>query len=96
MGGLALGIERKTATEFSFCLAITTMFGAAAYDIYKGRSDLSIDDGTVISTGMIVFFLVALIVVRWLVNFVSHHGFAMFGWYRIITGTVVLWILFLN
>jgi undecaprenyl-diphosphatase len=93
MGGLALGVERKAATEFSFFLAIPTMFGAAAFDLYKSRSDLAPHDALAIGIGLVVSFLVALVVIRWLVNFVSHHGFAVFGWYRILAGTAALLLL---
>lgn len=93
MGGVALGIDRKTATEFSFFLAIPTMFGAAAYDLFKNRALISTDDAAAIGVGMVAAFLVAMLVVRWLVNFVGRHGFSIFGWYRIAAGIVALAIL---
>lgn len=96
MGGVALGIDRKTATEFSFFLAIPTMFGAAAYDLFKNRALISTGDAAAIGVGMIAAFLVAMLVVRWLVSFVGRHGFSVFGWYRIIAGTAALAILSLG
>lgn len=93
MGGLMLGIDRKTATEFSFFLAIPTMFGAAAYDLFKNRALISTDDATAIGVGMLAAFLTAILVVRWLVSFVGRHGFSVFGWYRIAVGLIALPIL---
>lgn len=90
MGALLLGVERKTAAEFSFFLAIPTMFGATAYDLYKNRATLSLDGGAIIAVGFIVAFLVALPIVRGLVAFVGRHGFAPFAWYRIALGLVTL------
>lgn len=90
MGAMSLGIDRKTATEFSFFLAIPTMFGAAAFDLYKSRTALSVDDAAAIGVGLLVSFIVALVVVRWLVRFVSNHGFSVFGWYRIAAGAAAL------
>src|ERR1051325_7825143 len=90
MGGLMLGVSRPAATEFSFFLAIPTMFGASAYDLYKSRGELSFDNGEVIAVGFIVAFFAALLVVRWLVDFVSRHGFGVFAWYRIVVGTIAL------
>jgi undecaprenyl-diphosphatase len=90
MGALLLGVERKTAAEFSFFLAIPTMFGATVYDLYKNRATLSMDGGAVIAVGFIVAFLVALPIVRGLVGFVGRHGFAPFAWYRIVLGIVAL------
>jgi undecaprenyl-diphosphatase len=90
LGAMMLGTERKTATEFSFFLAIPTMFAATAYDIYKGRNELSFDDAAVIGLGFVVSFVVALVVVRWFIGYVSHQTFIPFAWYRIIVGAVAL------
>ncbi len=90
MGGLMLGVERKTATLFSFFLAIPTMLGATAYDLFKNRHTLDVSGAEVIAVGFVVAFLAALLVVRWLVNFVGRHGFEPFAWYRIILGVVML------
>ncbi|MDA5194719.1 undecaprenyl-diphosphate phosphatase [Govanella unica] len=86
LGALCLGVERKQAAEFSFFLAIPTMFGAVAFDLYKNRGSLTFDDGALIGVGFVTTFVVALVVVRWLVGFISRHGFGLFAWYRIILG----------
>jgi undecaprenyl-diphosphatase len=93
MGALALGAERKTAAEFSFFLAIPTMFAAAGYDLLKNRALLDVHAAGAIAVGLIVSFIVALLVVRWFVGFVSRHGFEFFGWYRIAAGAVAIVIL---
>jgi len=90
MGGLMLGVERAPATQFSFFLAIPTMFGAAVYDLYKNRAILSLEGAGMIAIGFVVAFIAALFVVRRLVDFVSRHGFGVFAWYRIVVGTIAL------
>lgn len=92
MGALTLGVERRTAAEFSFFLAIPTMLGASALELLKKGDQLT--SATVgwdsIALGFIVSFLVALLVIRWFVGLVSKHGFAPFAWYRIIAGIAAL------
>lgn len=90
MGALLMGVERKTAAEFSFFLAVPTMLAAASYDLYKARDSLNGEGLDQIATGFAVSFMVALLVVRWLVRFVQHHGFQPFAWYRIAVGVVIL------
>jgi undecaprenyl-diphosphatase len=96
MGALALGVERRTAAEFSFFLAIPTMLGATTVELWKHRHELagaSIGWG-LIAVGFVVAFLVALVVVRWFVGVVSRHGFEPFAWYRIVAGGAALvWLL---
>lgn len=96
MGGLVLGVERRTATEFSFFLAIPTMFAATLYDLYKNRAGLTLDNGVLIAVGFVTAFIAAMVVVRWLVGFVGRRGFAPFAWYRIAIGAVMLAILALR
>jgi undecaprenyl-diphosphatase len=86
VGGLLLGADRRSATEFSFYLAMPTMAGAFAYDLYKNYADLSFDDVKGIALGFVVSFLAGVVVVRYLLDFVSRHGFAPFGWWRIVVG----------
>lgn len=93
LGALLMGVERKAAAEFSFFLAIPTMLGAATYDLYKNRHDLSFDGGILIAIGFVVAFLAALAAVRFVVDFISRHGFTPFGWYRIAIGTIMLMVL---
>lgn len=90
MGALMAGVERKTAAEFSFFLAVPTMLAASAYDLYKNGTALDPALWQAIAVGFGVSFLVALVVVRWLVGFVSRRGFAPFAWYRIALGLVLL------
>ena len=96
MGALALGVERRTAAEFSFFLAIPTMLGATAVELWKFRHTLgtaSIGWG-LIAVGFAVAFLVALVVIRWFVGVVSKHGFEPFAWYRIVVGgAALIWLM---
>jgi undecaprenyl-diphosphatase len=94
MGALLMGVERKTAAEFSFFLAVPTMAGATVYALYKDRALLSMDDLTGIAIGFGAAFVVALLVVKAFVAIVARHGFAPFAWYRIVAGTAaILWLL---
>ena len=91
IGGLLFGLSRKTATEFSFFLAIPTLIIASAYDVYKHRDLLALtDDGSLFAVGLIAAFLSALIAVKALLRYISHHNFIIFAWYRIIFGLVVI------
>jgi undecaprenyl-diphosphatase len=89
-GALLMGTDKRSAAEFSFFLAMPTMAGAFAYDLYKNRDLLSLDDAAIIATGFIAAFFSALLVVRKLLDFVSRHGFAPFAWWRIAVGTLGL------
>lgn len=94
MGALLLGVERRTAAEFSFFLAVPTMAAATVYDLYKSRDLLSLDDMSLIAVGFGVAFVTALAVVKSLVAFVGRYGFAPFAWYRILLGSITLiWLL---
>ena len=90
LGALLIGVDRKTAAEFSFFLAIPTMLGATAVDLWKVRDSLSADQASVIAVGFVAAFVSAVIVVKWLVSFISHHDFTVFGWYRIVFGGLLL------
>ncbi len=90
IGGLAIGLSRKTATEFSFFLAIPTIAAASLYDLYKNLDVLNFSDLEIISVGLITSFLSALVVVKWFLNFVSKNNFIPFAIYRIIIGILVL------
>jgi undecaprenyl-diphosphatase len=94
IGGMLAGIERKTATEFSFFLAMPTMMAAALYDSYKHAAELSQHDMTAIAVGFIAAFLSALLIVRAVLAFVSNHTYRVFGWYRIALGLVVAFFVF--
>jgi undecaprenyl-diphosphatase len=95
MSSLCLGLDRKTATEFSFFLAIPTMFGATIYDIYKNIDILSARDSIVIGVAFICAFISALLVVKHVVAFVSKNGFAVFAYYRILLGSLMLALLYI-
>ena len=90
MGGLLLGLSRKAAAEFSFFLAIPTMLAATAYDVYRNRALLSLDDAAVFGVGFVCSFLAAMVAVKAFVRYVSHNSLAPFAWYRIAFGLFVL------
>jgi len=96
MGALMLGVERKAAAEFSFFLAIPTMFAATCYELFKSRNDITADGLLIIAVGCVTAFISALLVVKWFVNFISRHGFALFAWYRIALGGTLLIYLAIN
>lgn len=85
LGGLSLGLDRRTAVDFSFLLAVPTMLAAAGYDLLKSRHELVFASvaGPVL-VGSLVAFVTALLVVRWLLKFVQSHDFRSFAWYRIV------------
>jgi undecaprenyl-diphosphatase len=98
LGGLSLGVERRTAAEFSFFLAIPTMVGATTLEFAKHHDALMAGAGEVgfgaVAVGFLVSFLVAIVVVKAFVAYISRHGFAPFGWYRIAVGAAALvWLL---
>ncbi|MEI5680112.1 MULTISPECIES: undecaprenyl-diphosphate phosphatase [unclassified Mesorhizobium] len=90
VGALLMGTDKRSAAEFSFFLAMPTMAGAFAYDLYKNRDILSAADLPIIAVGFVAAFITAVIVVRYLLNYVSRHGFALFAWWRLIVGAVGL------
>ncbi len=90
IGGMAFGLSRRAATEFSFFLAIPTLFGATIYSLYKERALLSAADLPMFGLGGLAAFLSAFLCVRWLLRFISTHDFTIFIWYRIIFGILVL------
>jgi undecaprenyl-diphosphatase len=93
IGGMIAGIQRKTATEFSFFLAMPTMLGAAVYDMYRNMDLLSSQDISGIAVGFVAAFLSALVVVRAVLRFVANHTYRVFAWYRIALGIVVaIWL----
>ena len=97
MGALSLGVERRTAAEFSFFLAIPTMLGATVVELAKHRHDLTAPGAVSLGTigiGFLVSFLVAIAVIKAFVSIVTRRGFAPFAWYRIAAGTVALFWLF--
>ncbi len=94
MGAIGLGVERKSAAEFSFFVAVPTMLAASTYDLYKSGGALDSGAWVTIAVGFLVSFVVALVVIKWFIGIVSRHGFAPFAWYRIVAGTAALvWLL---
>jgi len=93
MGALLAGVERPAAAEFSFLLAIPVMFAATGLDLWENRHLLSGSDGLIFAIGFVVAFASALVVVRWLVRFVSHRSFDVFAWYRIVFGLALVAVL---
>ncbi|MFC7459964.1 undecaprenyl-diphosphate phosphatase [Hydrogenophaga defluvii] len=90
IGGMLIGLSRKTATEFSFFLAIPMLFGAAAYDLYKHAGLLSTADLPLFAVGLLTSYVSAWACVRWLLRFVASHTFVPFAWYRIAFGGFIL------
>jgi undecaprenyl-diphosphatase len=94
LGGLSLGVERRTAAEFSFFLAIPTMLGATTLELARHHDTLIAGAGDVgfaiVAVGFVVSFVVAIVVVKGFVHYISRHGFAPFAWYRILAGLVAL------
>ena len=90
IGGMLLGLSRQVATEFSFFLAMPTLFGASVYSIYKERDLLVASDVPLFTVGTVSSFIFAFLCVRWLLRFISTHNFIPFAWYRIAFGVLVL------
>jgi undecaprenyl-diphosphatase len=93
VGALMLGVSKRAAAEFSFFLSMPTMAGAVAVDLYSNRAVLDFGAVTEIAIGFAVAFVTALMVVRWVLSFVSRNGFAFFGWWRIIVGCAAMALL---
>lgn len=91
VGGLLMGADKRTAAEFSFFLSMPTMAAAFAYDLFKNRDVLDASAMTEIAIGFVMAFIAAVIVVRWVLGYISRHGFALFGWWRIVVGAGV-WV----
>ncbi len=93
VGALMLGVSKRAAAEFSFFLSLPTMTGAVTYDLWRNRDALGSGDLSLIGLGFAAAFVTAVLVVRGLLAFVSRHGYALFGWWRIAVGAVALWAL---
>ena len=91
IGGLIFGLSRKAATEFSFFLAIPTLIVASIYDLYKHRDLLDLaTDAPYFAAGLVAAFISALLSIKALLRYISHHDFIIFAWYRIIFGLIVI------
>ena len=90
IGGMLFGMSRTAATEFSFFLAIPTLFAATGYELVKSRHLLVAHDLPAFGVGFVAAFVSAFLCVRWLIRYVSHHDFVPFAWYRVVFGGIVL------
>lgn len=90
VGGMMFGLSRRAATEFSFFLAVPTLIAAGAYDLYKNRELLSVNDIGLFAVGGFTAFVSAFLCVRWLLRYITAHDFTVFAWYRIVFGAAVL------
>ncbi|MER5172037.1 undecaprenyl-diphosphate phosphatase [Thioclava sp. GXIMD2076] len=89
VGAMLMGVSKRAAAEFSFFLSMPTMAGAFAYDLYKNYDVLNADDMMLIVIGFVMAFISAVIVVRHLLDFISRHGYAVFGYWRILVGLAI-------
>lgn len=100
VGGMQQGLSRKSAAEFSFFLAVPTMLGATllkAYKLYKDSGmEIFRDNATTLILGNIIAFLVAMVAIRFFINYLTKYGFKLFGYYRIVVGAVILLLMALN
>jgi undecaprenyl-diphosphatase len=90
VSGMLLGASKRAAAEFSFFLAIPTMGGAFAYDLFKNWHQMNAENTTIVAVGFVTSFVAAFIVVRMFLDYVSRHGFALFAWWRVVVGTLGL------
>lgn len=101
VGGMSQRMTRKAAAEFSFFLAVPTMFAATVYKMYKlfkeGGTEIIMDNMVVLIVGNVVAFIVAMLAIKFFISYVQKYGFKAFGWYRIIVGGLILvWLLMGN
>jgi undecaprenyl-diphosphatase len=90
VAAMLMGADRRSSAEFSFWLAMPTMFGAFVYDLYKSRGQMSLDNSIIVAVGFAVSFIAAWIVVKTFLGYVQRHGFKLFAWWRVIVGTLGL------
>ncbi|MBM3402407.1 MAG: undecaprenyl-diphosphate phosphatase, partial [Bacteroidetes bacterium] len=96
VGGMSQKLSRKTAAEFSFFLAVPTMFGTTAkklFDFYQDGFSISNEQVKLLLIGNIVAFIVAMLAIRYFITFLQSRGFRIFGWYRIVVGALILILL---
>lgn len=93
IGGLLSGLNRRCATEFSFFMSIIVISAATVYDLYKNYSDIELQGLYLIAIGFISAFFSSILVIKWLIKYVSNHDFIAFGIYRIILGSVILFFI---
>jgi undecaprenyl-diphosphatase len=86
VGGVLLGLDKRAATEFSFFLAMPTMAGAFAYDLYKNKDAIDAAHAGTIAIGFVVSFISGVVVIKVMLDFIQRHGLSPFGWWRIVVG----------
>ena len=91
VGALLLGTDKRSAAEFTFFIAMPIMGGAFLYDLYKSREYITAELGAAVIIGFAAAFIVAFFVVRYLLDYISKHGFAIFAYWRIFVGAIGLW-----
>lgn len=96
IGAMTLKLNRKTAAEFSFFLAVPTMAAASAYKLLKDYKHINIDNIGILILGNVVAFIVAMIAIKTFITFLQKHGFKVFGWYRIVIGLVLIILLLMG
>ncbi len=96
VGALLMGVEKRAAAEFSFLLSLPTMGAAVVFDLYQNRDILDFAALWDIAVGFAVAFVTAALVVRWVLSYIGKHGYALFGWWRIIVGSIALIALLLG
>jgi undecaprenyl-diphosphatase len=96
IGGLTQKLDRKNAAEFSFFLAVPTMFAASAYKLYKGYGSVTADNLEILIAGNIIAFIVAMLAIKSFVTYLANHGFKIFGYYRIAVGLIIVILYSLN
>lgn len=94
IGGMSQKLSRRLAAEFSFFLAVPTMFAASSYKLYKGYHSIQIEDIEILVIGNIVAFLVGIIAIRFFITMLTKYGFKVFGYYRIVLGLILLILIF--
>ena len=93
LGGLILGLRRKTIVEFSFLLAVPTLLAATLLDLFKNVSAFTLSQWHVLIAGFVTSFIVALLSIRWFLHYIQRHSFALFGVYRICLALLFWWVL---
>jgi len=97
VGGMSQKLSRKVAAEFSFFLAVPTMFAATAkklYDFYKEGHTITHEQINLLIVGNVIAFIVALLAIKSFIGYLNKHGFKMFGWYRIVAGLIIIILLY--
>jgi undecaprenyl-diphosphatase len=96
IGGMTQKLNRKAAAEFSFFLAVPTMFAASAYKLIENYKSINTQNIPLLVFGNIIAFIIALLAIRTFINYLTRHGFRLFGWYRIVLGGLILILLALG